>query len=467
MRACHDFTIALEEAKQLEGRLFNIQAPPPFALTSASKELSLMTNHSVLRHSARQASELIQIASAFNPDAVRNFIPLKPERLMMHNFTRRFVLNFSLQGELGSELVKVIEPLTKVFLQDNPGFIDQIEPMRFTFQKQALNYLQTGDSTSMDKNFVQSIEKLKPQAKLASQEENNQAISMRVADLVVENYIKDRVNGYDMTKFLSPQGYKALPPQTQATRRTFMINGGVASGKSTSQKIQQKAATEQGINWGDVMMINRDAFKPMLLKPEEVDADYKHFFASFTEDEAYLLRDAIMQEYRERLENETAPHLYVDQVFPNLDMLVMAGGVEGKGLDLTIVQTPVENSFLMAHGRSEETGYHAVTAGVLGTHAGVPKKLLESLEQAKQQGKTNIRLTIVANLETREIKPLAKIDLKSKKSEILDNSLLLTFFRKTVINAQAKTFDQVYKADAPALETFQPMVNRLVQVAVA
>src|SRR3990167_2295191 len=133
-----------------------------------------------------------------------------------------------------------------------------------------------------------------------------------------------------------------------------MINGGIASGKSSSLQQQIASAKAEGVEWKDVLHLNRDALKAVLVHPSDLPADmgaeHKKFYTSFAEDEAFLLRDMILQEDRERLETDTAPHFFIDQVYPNEDMLLMAGDPEGKGLDLTIVQTPVENSFRMFYG---------------------------------------------------------------------------------------------------------------------
>jgi hypothetical protein len=202
----------------------------------------------------------------------------------------------------------------------------------------------------------------------------------------------------------------------------------------------------------------------MLLQPQDVDAEYRGFFASFTEDEAFLLRDAILREYQDRLKSDTAPHLYIDQVSPTIEMLRMAGDPTGQGLDLTIVYSPVEMSFLMASFREQETGYGAVTSGLLNSHANVSTQLVENIEQARQEGRGNIRLKIVANVARGVLAPIATIDYTKQKGTISNEALLLTFFHKKHINRNAKRFAEIYDdrlAPSQRCGSCEPMMGQL------
>jgi hypothetical protein len=202
----------------------------------------------------------------------------------------------------------------------------------------------------------------------------------------------------------------------------------------------------------------------MLLQPSEVDAEHREFFASFTEDEAFLLRDAILREYQERLKANTAPHLYIDQVSPTIEMLRMAGDPTARGLDLTIVYSPVELSFLMASYREQETGYGAVTAGLLNTHASVSTQLVENIEQARKEHKNNIRLRIVANVARGVLAPIAYIDYSNGAGEIQSRDLLLKFFHKKHIKRDATRFQEIYPANlitSDRCDSCSPMVDQL------
>lgn len=262
-----DFQEALKSAKEQEEHMFHITAPPGLTLASLQKEQSLSSNQSIMRHSARSPKELICIAQAFRvPDAIRGIIPLRTDRLVMHNLTRRFMLNFSLQGELSCELQKIIPPLTKRALYEMN--LAQMEEPRLELQKQALSYLQ-GEHTTINSKFQQSINELQKQAGVKpaelTAEEFQNAIAMRAADLAMETWVKELVDKYDMAKAPELAEYEALPPQTRDTRRIFMINGGVASGKSSAQALEEERAKKEGVDWKHICPINRDAFKPMLL----------------------------------------------------------------------------------------------------------------------------------------------------------------------------------------------------------
>jgi len=461
-----DLDEALKRSKLVEAHVFHIMAPPSLSLASLETNRPLCQNQSILKHSARPIDDVIMIARCFNvQEPIRKVIPLDVERLVMHNLIRRFVLEFSLNGELSEELIRVIPSLSQTVFQAS---CKRIAPLRDELQEQALNYLQ-GRSQSIDSKFQRIIDELACQTQSGSNSpgEIQRAIAMRTADLIIEDYVQEEVNKFELAGSVELQGYKPLPMQTRQTRRIFMINGGVASGKSSAQLSQSERARAEGVEWSDICPINRDAFKPVLLSRDQVDPGFQDYFASFTEDEAYLLRDAVLREYQVRLENDTAPHLYIDQVSPSIEMLRMAGAPEGRGLDLTIVQTPVENSFMMAFGRERRTGYGAVTQGVLSTHAKVPMQLLSSLSTAVDEQKTNIRVNIVANVAIGVIQPVACIDLASGRGQIQDPERLLAFFHKSHINQQATRFDELYAPGLPVpsvccrghLERFQRYIK--------
>ncbi len=450
-----DFKLALEEVRVLESHAFNIKAPP--ALTRDSLNFGnrpLSSNQSIVRHSVRTADELMTIAKAFGvTNAIRGIIPLTTERLVQHNLIRKFVLNFCLQGELSTELKKVIKPLSQRLLTQADSKFKELHKMRDNFESQVLEYLRTNNREMIVPKLVEIADTLLKQARAQNSglrpDRILEAVAMRAADLSVEVFVQKIVDDFDMASAEELRGYKPLPAQTHETRRIFMINGGVASGKSSAKRIQDAQAIQEGVYPETVCTINRDAFKPMLLQPEEVDPSYQEFFASFTEDEAFLLRDAILREYQSRLTMNTAPHLYIDQVSPTVEMLNMAGAPSGRGLDLTIVYSPVENSFCMAEGREKETGYGAVTAGLLNSHANVSKQLIENVQAATKSGKNNIRLKIMANVAPGVLRTMATIDYSKGTGSIEDRDLLLSFFHKKHINPNATKFGEIYDVALP------------------
>lgn len=443
-----DFALALDQFRALEQHAFSIQAPPSLTLDSLSRNPEISLNQSILRHCPRGPKQLVQIARAFGlANPIRGIIPLSIERLVQHNLIRRFVLNFCLKGELSAELSSVIKPLALRVLIEDKRF-KNMGCLRGDLEAQALQYLQTKNKNGIEPGLVQIVEALEKQARSIHSGLGEaillEAIAMRAADLTIETYVHRIIEEYDMSKAPELRGYKPLPPQIHQTRRYFMINGGVASGKSSAKQLQDEEAQKEGIDPSTVCPINRDSFKPMLLGLNEVDEHYKGFFASFTEDEAFLLRDAILRDYQERLKANTAPHIYIDQVSPAIEILRMTGDKAGRGLDLTVVYTPVETSFCLANYREKATGYVAVTAGVLNTHASVSNQLAGNIQQAVVEGRDNIRLKIIANIGKGILAPVAHIDYSKKTGSINDKDRLLAFFHKKHINTSATKFCEIY-----------------------
>ena len=121
-------------------------------------------------------------------------------------------------------------------------------------------------------------------------------------------------------------------------------------------------------------------------------------------------------------------------------------------------------SFLMASFREQETGYGAVTSGLLNSHANVSTQLVENIEQARRDGRDNIRLKIVANVARGVLAPIATIDYAKGRGEITNQDLLLTFFHKKHINRGAKRFAEIYDdrlASASRCGSCEPMVDQL------
>ncbi len=460
-----DFSAALAEFGALERHVFHIAAPPSLSpATLEAQSLPLSQNQSIMRQSVRSVTELLHIAKAFRvTNTIRGIIPLTIERLVMHNLTRRFILNFAVQTELSIDLQKVIKPLSARWVSEHLTFRPTL---RGEIQTIALRYLEQGTADGVNPQLKEIVDKLLEQVSAEpselSKQQQFEAVAMRAADLIIETYVKQGIDEYDIHRAPELAGYRVLPGQSKTTRRVFMINGGVASGKSSALAQEAAKAKAEGVEWETVSSINRDAFKPMLLQPGEVDAQYREFFASFAEDEAYLIRDAILREYHERLISDTAPHLHIDQVSPTVEMMRMAGDPTSQGLDLTIVYTPVELSLCMAHGREKETGYGAVTKGVLNTHANVPTQLLDSLDVARREGKTNIRLKIVANIARGTVAPVVHIDFAKAAGTVEDMGRLLLFFHKTHINRNAEKFEDLYDTGLPPPEKCcSPSVQQL------
>jgi hypothetical protein len=451
----NDFDGVVEEFQAFEKHAFSVLPPPKLCYKSLSEDLEICRNQSILRHSDRSIEEVMLMAKVFGAtENIRGIVPLKIERLVTHNLARKLILNFCLKGELSEELKRIVKPISKRFFEQDRDLKKLTS--RKSLESQALLYLEKENKETIDPKFQEIIETLKSQAlskpSSVSKTDLTKAVAMRAADLIVEASVKNRIDEYDMSNEFELKDYPRLPLQTKETRRMYMINGGVASGKSSAKKSQEKSLEKEGVLPSDMLTLNRDAFKPMLLGRDEVEEKYQYFFASFTEDEAYLLRDAVLREYRERLKKDTAPHLYVDQVFPTTEMLCLGGDSSTQGLDVTIVHAPVELSFCFAGYREGKTQYGAVTEGLLNSHANIAKQGIENIQQALEKGKKNIRLWIVSNVAKDQLLPVAFFNYAKKESIVYDQQQLRSFFHKQHVNCNAKKFEEIYSNTLPDVD---------------
>lgn len=433
----------------LEKEVFHIQAPRPLTTDSLAQEAetSPTLHQSLLLHCVRSKQELLCIAKAFAVhEAVRNIIPVSIERLVSHNMVRKLILDFSSHEEVAKKLVKFVNPLTQRFLKDQ---LDSVSMIRNVTESMVLSYLQSGKEGSISAFLKDSADQLMEQVTHLSPtmevEQQHSAVAMRAADIFVEILVKEAIEKYDIGKTPELQNYQLLPRQSHATRRIFMVNGGIASGKSQAQQMVLREASTQGIPAKDICVINRDSLRPVLLKPEELSAGMRPFFPSLTEDETMILREAILNDYSARMRANTAPHAYIDQVTPSLNVFRIAADRTSNGLDLIMISTPVELALQRAKQRWLETGYHTVTKGLLTSHASLPIQLVTACENAKKEGKDNVRLRILDNSGEKTLPRVAfEADLSRNTLVVHDEESLSAFFRKIHINCAAQRFSELY-----------------------
>ena len=444
--AASHFNFAYAKSLEYEQALFSVEAPSPIALVpvpSGKKNLP----YTLLTHVARPLPDVINCVKVFKAEKViRNYLPLTPQRLLLHKITVKLVSGYQVpSSEFEDKIQKLTPKLLEAFNKENPQIVKESESLRADIERDVRKALEAGTTSGLTSGLQELVNKLIEQTtgNQSSKEEVDLAIAQRAADIVVDNSLFMKV---DQFKFENTALVRELTPltlQTDDNRRMYMINGGVASGKGTATSQLIKEAEREGVEWKDVVMLNIDAYKPLLLDPSTLSSENKPFFSGLAHDEASLIRDAIFNQYQKKLETGKAPHLFVDQNWPAEDVFNL-GGASKRGVDVTIVQIPVKHSFRMAYSRGTETDRYEARTSILQTHKNVPRQLRTSIDSATRQGNTNIRIKYIENVAVGKVREVASFDYKDKTGKVDNLDGFLGFFKKTGLDTNAKTFATLY-----------------------
>jgi hypothetical protein len=225
-------------------------------------------------------------------------------------------------------------------------------------------------------------------------------------------------------------------------RHTFMIAGGQASGKGSSVERIKVAAREKGILWHNIVKINTDSYKTLLLQPGTTKAE---LYSQLAQEEASLIHQKIQSRLAQMAAQGVAPHVFVDLVFVGEDKIKM--GLVKKGtVQCIVVSTDVGDAIERSYQRGlmdGKTGRYENTKGILQGHKRMSQQVPSTL--AGFIG-CNVQLLLVDNNVPKGEQPddVMSIDLKTKRIEIRDPVKLQRFIHKCQINDDADSRANLY-----------------------
>jgi len=304
------------------------------------------------------------------------------------------------------------------------------------------------------------VDSVKSEMELNS--EKKLAIAHYVADVVYVSHLREKLQKHPILKSDVLKGYDPLPSQVSEQRRLIMVNGGNASGKgSTEKEIKQRMETA-GIPWTSVAKLNNDSFKRTLLDPSSLEKEYFYFYAGLTHDESSMIRNRIFSEFQRRLQDDTSPHMYIDQVWPQVEILTL-GGTSRLGLDLYLVQIPVEQSVHMAYKRGKEIGRFETTKSILNTHKQVSLQFQANIKKAIAAGARNIRVHFMANISVGVVLESATFNFAMRTQDLPEQGkdYLVGFYKKTMLNIDARTMKELYLASFDEEKHAEQMIAEL------
>ncbi len=251
----------------------------------------------------------------------------------------------------------------------------------------------------------------------------------------------------------------AIPAPTE--RMTYMVAGGIASGKGSSVYQLLMSASKKGIDPSDIAMINGDALKPILLEPGSVAP---LLYSQLCTDEATHVKTLLFKRLEQMASEGKAPHSLIDQTGLKQAQvnyaLLNEGQLEGIIVSTNVLDA-VERSF--ERGRAlGDSGRYENTRLILRNHREKTAAIPEVL--ASLPG-TAAHFTIVDNNVARgeDPTPIAIINILTGSITVLDTDKLQAFIRKVNINTDASGPDEVYEPTTTSTsieEYLQPLLNR-------
>ncbi|VEB33823.1 coiled-coil protein [Legionella sainthelensi] len=213
-------------------------------------------------------------------------------------------------------------------------------------------------------------------------------------------------------------------------RLTLMLAGAPASGKGTIlAKVLHEAKTTNGIDERDMVKINTDTHRILVChgRQEQLGTN-NELHVSLNNDEASYITLMGYEKMRQKISQDSAPHMLIDGVAPANDRIQLGTQNNGK-LEISIVTVDPECSVKRAQQRGESTGRYVQTSYLINSHRNVTLSTYEMLSNKELIGNKNIQISIYDTNVPHGTTPvyIAWIDMKDKKAEIYDSEKLAEF----------------------------------------
>lgn len=241
----------------------------------------------------------------------------------------------------------------------------------------------------------------------------------------------------------------SIPKKTKPKDRlVFLLSGGAGSGKSTTQAILLAEAEKMGIAEENIVPINSDSYRALLLAPVPGDIDKALVYSPLTSAEAKnMLRDEAM-----KMVDKEGMHTLLDHVTVKKRDFDYAHKYGVSGI---YVSTKAETALERSYARGIETGRHVSSKTLLEGHRSVVTELEERLrEQTANQ--LPLRLRFFDNNVPKNSLPSLFMEIDylhpdGKMLTIYDHEKLTEFIKKKFINPEAKSINEIYQPSDPKM----------------
>lgn len=224
-------------------------------------------------------------------------------------------------------------------------------------------------------------------------------------------------------------------------KETFSVHAGIGSGKSSTLPRVKRVAQNKGIDWQDIIKINTDLSKPLLINKSD-PASNSTLSTQLTKAEASIINKKTHRRVEEMVEEKRSPHVLLDQVYlseERIDVALKNGGQAR----VTVVSTDVCDAVQRSYQRGVETGRMEHTKEILMSHKNMVNELIRDLSKFRNKP---IIVEIVDNNVPKGESPIliARIDLQRQNAFVFDEEKLNSFIKKTIINTKATSELDIY-----------------------
>ena len=233
-------------------------------------------------------------------------------------------------------------------------------------------------------------------------------------------------------------------------RLTFMVVGGQASGKSGAVEDFKNEVSDWDNDWNDVVFVNTDRYKPLLL--DYAEKQHGYLWSQYTQPEASLIHQKIFSELQKLANERKAPHVLFDQVYLGHDKLRFSQ-IEGGWARVTLVSTDVDEAMKRSFKRGEDEKIkedatvtilriprYEEAGGILKGHKGMWMDFGKTLSEFVGG---NIQVSIYDN--NKKLDEIGSLDMKRKPPiKIVNKENFLRLNKKSRIDSGAKNEDDMY-----------------------
>ena len=273
--------------------------------------------------------------------------------------------------------------------------------------------------------------------------ESGEVLHHLVADeLLRRHYLAKvrRIVDEEFDKYLGQNPGEALPLKPASERMAWVTVGGPASGKSALERVIVREYKDFVSRDNPLCQVNSDHYKPLLLAKSDNDPEH----GNRTYWESGQVRQRIIDRLGEMVQQGYAPDFWVSTMVPTKERMELLGK-GGAKVNVYVVSCPVETAngaVVRAHARAlDKKGDDYLrfmsTESILDNH----KKASLELPGALAERRRDLRFFSTA---ARPNVLVASMDSHNREMRVFDPDALIDFVRKSFININAESPEQVY-----------------------
>lgn len=410
----------------------------PFSIEQDEKKVEILPTDYTFLNPANiyQSPELIALMYEATGKAPIELVSFKPERALFQVVaaTVSAYVKYGNEEERNQIIVEQYEKMRSLANQTGISY----ENIRDEFIQQLKGKIDKPELRQLANDAKEKVKKLKETGKFPCDycniDEETLAAEIATSALYkkeiyphLQKEVKDKITQ-------SGLGLK----QKSSKPIVLLLAGGSASGKGTSQAVLLEDATKANIHHKDIVLINSDSYKGLLVKPTPENSA---IFSQISYPEARLVIRAMAHDIAD---NERA-NILIDQVKPIKKDFDYAS--QGYDVSCIYVSTKAEDALERAFLRGGEILRYEDTQGLLKGHKEVVDQVLDRIkEQASKQQPLPIKMRFVDNNVPKGSAPelFMEINFEEKKVNIFDDQKLEEFLKKQFINDKAKTYGEIY-----------------------